>query len=47
MSVHFDDLETRSEDERAASLAECLPALVAEARALPGYAGALAEVNPL
>ncbi|WP_414898787.1 phenylacetate--CoA ligase family protein [Rhodovulum sp. YEN HP10] len=47
MSVSFDALETRSEDERAASLAECLPALVAAARALPGYAGALAEVNPL
>ncbi|RAP40591.1 AMP-dependent synthetase [Rhodovulum viride] len=47
MSVYFDDLETRSADERAVSLAECLPALIAAARALPGYAEALAEVNPL
>ncbi|MBL3569537.1 AMP-dependent synthetase [Rhodovulum sulfidophilum] len=47
MSVHFDDLETRSADARAASLAECLPTLIAAARALPGYAATLAEVNPL
>ena len=26
---HFDDLETRSAEARAASLAECLPGLIA------------------
>jgi phenylacetate-CoA ligase len=35
--THYDDLETRSADARAASLAECLPALVAQAQALAGY----------
>ena len=34
----YDDLETRSEDVRAASLAECLPALLAHALTLPGNA---------
>lgn len=34
---HYDDLETRSADQREASLAECLPSLVARAAALPGY----------
>ena len=34
----YDDLETRSEDARAASLAECLPALLAHALTLPGNA---------
>ncbi|TCO69642.1 phenylacetate--CoA ligase family protein [Rhodovulum euryhalinum] len=46
MTAHFDDLETRSADERAASLAQCLPAQIAAAKALPGYAKALAEVDP-
>ena len=35
----YDDLETRSADARAASLAECLPALLAHAQTLPGNAG--------
>jgi len=34
----YDDLETRSADARAASLAECLPALLAHALTLPGNA---------
>ena len=34
---YFDELEVRTADERAASLAECLPALLAEASDLPGY----------
>ena len=32
---HFDDLETRSAEARAASLAECLPGLIAIAQKLP------------
>ncbi|TCP39712.1 phenylacetate--CoA ligase family protein [Rhodovulum marinum] len=46
MSAHFDDLETRSADERAASLAHCLPAQIAAAKALPGYAATLADIDP-
>ena len=41
----YDELETRSADARAASLAECLPAAVAHARDnAPGYAGALDDI---
>ncbi len=39
----YDELETRSADAREASLAECLPALVARAAGLPGHA--LGEVD--
>ena len=39
MSIYFDDLETRSGDARAASLADCLPALLQGAAQMPGYAG--------
>ncbi|MEM6390842.1 MAG: phenylacetate--CoA ligase family protein [Pseudomonadota bacterium] len=46
MAAHFDDLETRSPEARAASLADCLPDLLARAKALPGYAESLAEVDP-
>ncbi len=46
MTRHYDDLETRSAEARAASLAECLPAQVAAAQALPGYAESLAGVDP-
>ncbi|MEO1796443.1 MAG: phenylacetate--CoA ligase family protein [Pseudomonadota bacterium] len=35
--TYFDELETRSADARAAGIAECLPALIAGAQALPGY----------
>ena len=44
--THYDDLETRSDDERAADLARALPAQVARARALPGYAESLADADP-
>ena len=42
---HFDDLETRSADTRAAALAEALPVQIARAQKLPGYAGALADIE--
>lgn len=45
-AAHYDDLETRSADERAASLAECLPAQVGAAKALPGYRTALDGFDP-
>ncbi len=43
---HFDDLETRSSAARAADLAQALPAQIARAKALTGYAGSLDGVNP-
>ena len=46
MSSYFDDLETRSADTRAAALAEALPVQIARAQKLPGYAGALADIDP-
>ncbi|SFM60053.1 phenylacetate--CoA ligase family protein [Shimia aestuarii] len=46
MSRYFDALETRSEDQRAADLAAALPQQIANAKALPGYGGALADVDP-
>jgi phenylacetate-CoA ligase len=46
MTGFFDDLETRSADRRAADLAEALPRQIARAKALPGYAEALADVDP-
>jgi phenylacetate-CoA ligase len=46
MTRYFDDLETRSADERAAALAQDLPKQIARAKGLPGYADALAEVDP-
>jgi phenylacetate-CoA ligase len=46
MTRYFDDLETRSADERAAALAQDLPTQIARAKGLPGYADALAEVDP-
>ncbi len=41
---HWDELETRSAEARDASLAECLPDLIARAQALPGYAATLGGV---
>ncbi|MFD1510355.1 phenylacetate--CoA ligase family protein [Lacimonas salitolerans] len=41
MSGYFDDLETRSADQRAAALARALPEQVARAAGLPGYGGRL------
>ncbi len=45
MSSFFDTLETRSADERAADLARALPEQIARAKALPGYAAALRDVD--
>jgi phenylacetate-CoA ligase len=41
MTAHYDDLETRSADERASALAEVLPLQVRAAQELPGYREAL------
>ena len=45
MAEFYDAAETRSAAERAASLAECLPAAVRMAQRLPGYSAALAGVD--
>lgn len=46
MSQYFDDLETRSADARSADLAVALPAQIARAKGLAGYATSLAGVDP-
>jgi phenylacetate-CoA ligase len=46
MTAHYDDLEARSEAERAAALAEVLPLQVRAAQALPGYRVALEGHDP-
>ena len=46
MTQHFDTLEIRSADQRAADLAQALPAQIARAKQAPGYAASLAEVDP-
>ncbi|MCA0964545.1 phenylacetate--CoA ligase family protein [Salipiger bermudensis] len=46
MSSYYDELETRSAEARAAALAETLPEQIARAKGLPGYAEALAGVDP-
>lgn len=46
MSRFFDELETRSADQRAADLAAVLPAQIARAKQLQGYADALGAVAP-
>lgn len=43
--THFDDLETRSSEQRAQDLAAALPAQIARAQALSGYAGTLSDVD--
>ncbi|MCX8227153.1 MAG: phenylacetate--CoA ligase family protein, partial [Sulfitobacter sp.] len=43
---HFDELETRSPEARAADVAQKLPAQIARAKALPGYAGSLDGIDP-
>lgn len=43
---YFDSLETRSADQRAADLARQLPEQIARAKAAPGYAGLLDDVDP-
>jgi len=42
---HFDDLETRSAEARAADLATALPEQIARAQALPGYGETLKGVD--
>ena len=44
--THYDALETRSDDERAADLARALPEQIARAQGLPGYVETLGEVDP-
>ncbi|KPA20052.1 Phenylacetate-coenzyme A ligase [Shimia sp. SK013] len=46
MSRFFDELETRSADQRAADLAEALPRQITRAMALPGYVNAFGDVDP-
>lgn len=46
MSRFFDELETRSADQRAADLADALPRQITRAKAQQGYATALADVDP-
>ena len=41
----FDDLETRSADQRASDLALALPAQIANAQKLSGYADALGDID--
>lgn len=46
MTKFFDDLETRSQDARAASYAACLAAQIRAAQALAGYSDSLGDVDP-
>ena len=47
MTTHFDYLETRTPDARAAALAEALPRQIARAKALaPAFSAALGDVDP-
>ncbi len=46
MSKYFDDLETRSADQRAADLARALPEQIARARETSGMGPSLAAVDP-
>jgi phenylacetate-CoA ligase len=46
MSAPYDDLERRSTEDRTAAIARALPRQIARAKALPGYAGALAGIDP-
>lgn len=45
MEKHFDALETRSADQRAADLAQALPLQIAQAQAARGYAGSLKDID--
>jgi phenylacetate-CoA ligase len=45
MTRYFDELETRSEAQRAADLAKALPEQIARAQALAGYGGSLDGVD--
>lgn len=46
MTTYYDELETRSADQRSADLARSLPEQIARAKALAGYAGSLDDVDP-
>lgn len=46
MSRYFDQLETRSLDQRAADISQALPAQIARAKVLSGYASSFADVDP-
>jgi phenylacetate-CoA ligase len=46
MTQHYDDLETRSPEQRAEALARALPEQIARAQALTGYGGSLDAVDP-
>ncbi|MCY3877875.1 MAG: AMP-binding protein [Rhodobacteraceae bacterium] len=46
MKRHYDRLETRSADERAAATAAILPAVIERALQAPAYAGSLAGIEP-
>lgn len=46
MTLYFDDLETRSADERAAHVARILPKQLARAQSLSGYEGRLSSFAP-
>ena len=43
---YFDELETRSADQRAADLAKALPQQIARAKTAPGIAALLGDVDP-
>ncbi|MGR3640176.1 phenylacetate--CoA ligase family protein [Alterinioella nitratireducens] len=45
VTSHFDKLETRSADQRAADMARALPEQIARAKALAGYATSLAGID--
>ncbi|WP_172318715.1 phenylacetate--CoA ligase family protein [Alterinioella nitratireducens] len=45
VTSHFDKLETRSADQRAADIARALPEQIARAQALAGYATSLAGID--
>jgi len=46
MTQHYDDLETRSPEQRAEALARALPEQIARAQALTGYGGSLDALDP-
>ena len=46
MSKYFDELETRSADERAAALARALPEQIERAKGLAGYGDRLKAIDP-
>ena len=45
MTRYFDELETRTAEDRAADIARALPEQIARAQALPGYGDALRPVD--